>query len=62
MRQCLLFVLAFSLVANHSFAQARVKRYTAPLAGTVDFDKIGDKYDAAISYTEAPKPDSADEQ
>jgi len=62
MRQCLLFVLAFSLVANLSFAQARVKRYTAPLAGTVDFDKIGDKYDATISYTEMPEPDAVDEQ
>ncbi|MBS1687347.1 MAG: hypothetical protein JSS96_01380 [Bacteroidetes bacterium] len=62
MRQCLLFVLAFSLVANLIYAQARVRRYTAPLAGTVDFDKVGDKYNATISYTEMPEPDAADEQ
>jgi len=62
MRQCLLFVLSFCLVSNISFGQARVKRYTTPLAGTVDLSEAEDKYDATITYTEMPEPDAGDEQ
>ncbi|MGN6568692.1 MAG: T9SS type A sorting domain-containing protein [Flavipsychrobacter sp.] len=62
MRQALLVTVLFTLFANASFAQARVKRYTAPLSATVDISKLEDKYSATISYTEMPEPDAADEQ
>ncbi len=57
-----LFVVVLFLLAGNVQAQnARVKRYTTPLAGSAVLRDADDKYNAHILNTEAPDPDK-DEQ
>jgi len=62
MRFAILFVLLF-FAYNSSFAQhAKVKKYTAPLAGTVVLRDVPDKYNAQVYSLEMPDPDATADQ
>ncbi len=55
MRVCLFFFLAATFAAADVSAQkARVKQYTAPLAGKVVLGNVEDKYNASVENLEAP--------
>ena len=64
MRAILLLVFVFLFIAGTSHAQhARVKKYTAPLAGKVVLGTVEDKYNAQVYSKEMPEADAnADEQ
>ncbi len=56
-------VLVFIAVTTQSLAQqATLKRYTAPLAGTVVLGSVEDKYSASVSNESMPEPDADAEQ
>jgi hypothetical protein len=64
MRVLLVPVLSLLFLSgNVCFAQqAKVKRFTAPLAGTVILRDVDDKYNARVTNMEMPEPDAAAEQ
>ncbi|MBS1741052.1 MAG: T9SS type A sorting domain-containing protein [Bacteroidetes bacterium] len=57
MKIAIYFAVGLLLSSSDMWAQATAQRYTTPLAGTTNFSKIDDKYDAHVSNLEAPEPD-----
>lgn len=63
MRSFLLTAIALVVTCSGAFAQqARPKRYTAPLAGTLVLGNVDDKYNAIVQSDEMPDPDADVEQ
>jgi hypothetical protein len=63
MRLPVLYVFACLLVCHTSFAQnATLKRFTAPLAGTVVLRDVEDKYNAYVQGTDIPDANEDKEQ
>ncbi len=63
MRISLVIIIVLSILSGTSFAQqAKVKRFTAPLSGTVVLRDVEDKYNAGVYSMEMPEPDADAEQ
>lgn len=60
MRFLLFFCCALAVI-NSSFGQARVRKFTTPLAGKAVLKDVDDQYNAQVYSLEAPDPDQAKE-
>ena len=62
MRFLILSLLFICIGYNADAQQARVHRFTTPLAGKVVLSQVEDKYNVSISGMELPEPDGASGQ
>jgi len=63
MRITLVSIIVLLFITDTAIAQnARVRKYTAPLAGKAVLSKVDDKYNAQVYNMEMPDPDASAEQ